>query len=142
MLPNWRIFYADGGEYDDLEGRRLEGAPREGFICAVGYDEAGKRYIMHGWDFYRFDGLTQQWWGMDIFGVLTWANKIKIIDKIVPGRVTIFRNRERDFDLIGLVAYLKTDHCMFEGETLSRSDWNRIMARADAAAEFPIGGRK
>lgn len=46
-----------------------EDAPAYGFICAVGYDEIGARYIMHGWDHYHWDQETQQWWGMDMAGL-------------------------------------------------------------------------
>jgi hypothetical protein len=62
----WRIFYDDGSTFDSTQGEPHE-APTEGFVCAVGYDETGSRYIMHGWDFYCFD--EGQWWGMDRMGL-------------------------------------------------------------------------
>jgi cysteine synthase A len=45
------------------------GGKVDGFICAVGYDESGMRYIMHGWDFYQWDREAAQWWGMNVHGL-------------------------------------------------------------------------
>ena len=64
----WRIYYADYTIFDNTQGDP-EDAPTEGFICALGYDETGARYIMHKWDHYRFDKASNQWWGCDVFGV-------------------------------------------------------------------------
>lgn len=64
----WRIYYDDGSTFDDLMGGPRD-APPEGFICAIGYDERGQRYIMHGWDFYQWDRESAQWWGMDRIGL-------------------------------------------------------------------------
>lgn len=68
MTPRWRIYYDDGSTFCWKDGSP-EDAPTEGFVCAVGYDERGQRYIMHGWDFYCWDRATNQWWGMDRFGL-------------------------------------------------------------------------
>lgn len=68
MTVKWRIYYDDGATYDSLMGGP-EAAPVDGFICAVGYDETGTRYIMHGWDHYCWDVESEQWWGCDLFGV-------------------------------------------------------------------------
>lgn len=68
MRPDWRIYYADGTTFDSTQGEP-EQAPPLGFICAIGYDEAGRRYIMHGWDHYQWDVVTAQWWGMDMCGL-------------------------------------------------------------------------
>ena len=68
MPPLWRIYYDDGSTFDSDQGEPHE-APSQGFICAVGYDELGDRYIMHGWDHYCFDQASQQFWGMDLMGV-------------------------------------------------------------------------
>lgn len=64
----WRIYYSDGSTFDSTMGGP-EGAPPFGFVCAVGYDETGARYIMHGWDHYQWDVDTAQWWGMDLCGL-------------------------------------------------------------------------
>lgn len=64
----WRVYYADGSTFDSEQGEPHE-APPLGFICAVGYDESGSRYIMHGWDHYCWDLETRQWWGMDMCGL-------------------------------------------------------------------------
>lgn len=64
----WRIYYDDGSTFDSYQGEPQD-APTEGFICAVGYDENGDRYIMHGWDFYCWDIVGNQWWGCDVFGL-------------------------------------------------------------------------
>ena len=65
-MPAWRVFYSDLSTFDSDDGEPHE-APTEGFICAVGYDERGKRYVMHGWDFYCWK--NNQWWGMNQFGL-------------------------------------------------------------------------
>lgn len=67
-MPDWRIYYADGSTFDSGQGEPHD-APPEGFVCAVGYDETGTRYIMHGWDFYQWDKASSQWWGMDRMGL-------------------------------------------------------------------------
>ena len=64
----WRVYYDDGSTFDNSEGSP-EDAPSEGFICAVGYDETGKRYILHGWNYVHWDRDTSQWWGMDEAGL-------------------------------------------------------------------------
>ena len=65
---DWRIYYADGSTFDSAMGEPHE-APSEGFLCAIGYDETGKRYIMHGWAIYQWDRDIRQWWGMDLLGL-------------------------------------------------------------------------
>jgi hypothetical protein len=74
----WAIFYEDGTEYHSYMGPP-ECAPALGFVCAIGYDEDGSRYIMHGYDHYRWDEDTNQWWGMDLVGLLDTLcrNKVK-----------------------------------------------------------------
>lgn len=67
-MPDWRIYYDDGSTFDSSQGEPHE-APSTGFICAVGYDESGARYIMHGWDHYCWSIESSQWWGMDHMGV-------------------------------------------------------------------------
>lgn len=68
-MPDWRIYYDDGSTFDSLMGSPSE-APAMGFIVAVGYQQDGKtRYLMQGWDHYRWDRDINQWWGMDLFGV-------------------------------------------------------------------------
>jgi hypothetical protein len=67
-VPEWRIYYSNETTFDSDQGEPHD-APSEGFLCAIGYDETGKRYIMHGWTFYQWDTETNQWWGMDQFGL-------------------------------------------------------------------------
>lgn len=64
----WKIFYSDGSTFSFNQGTP-EQAPSEGFVCAIGYDETGARYIQHGWDFYCYDLESQQWWGCDRYGL-------------------------------------------------------------------------
>lgn len=73
----WKIFYDDGSTFSIEEGRP-EDAPPLGFICAVGYDEANRRYIMHGWDHYCWDIESQQWWGMDMCGLFDRLTRNKV----------------------------------------------------------------
>jgi len=67
-MIDWRIYYDDGATFDSSQGAPHK-APSEGFVCAVGYDESGSRYIMHGWDFYCWDKEAAQWWGCDRMGL-------------------------------------------------------------------------
>jgi len=66
----WCIYYADGSTFSSEDGEPHE-APAEFFICAIGYGEDGVRYIMHGWNYYRWDKESKQWWGMDDQGLKT-----------------------------------------------------------------------
>lgn len=65
----WRIYYGDGSTFDSTQGSP-EQAPSTGFIVAAGYDENGRRYLMHGWDHYCYDIASNQWWGMDTAGLM------------------------------------------------------------------------
>jgi hypothetical protein len=67
-MPDWRIYYDDYSTFDSDQGEPHE-APPVGFIVAVAYDEAGDRFLMHGWSHYCFDKASFQWWGMDDMGV-------------------------------------------------------------------------
>ena len=80
-MQDWRIYYDDGSTFDSWQGAPQD-APAYGFICAVGYDESGQRYIMHGWDHYCWDAESQQWWGMDLFG---------LIDRLTLNRVSAYK---------------------------------------------------
>lgn len=73
----WRIYYADGSTFDSNQGSPEDASPL-GFICAVGYDESGARYIMHGWDHYCYDKETSQWWGMDLCGLFDRLTRNKV----------------------------------------------------------------
>ena len=106
MKPDWRIYYDDGSTYDSLRGEPHE-APSHGFICAVGYEQNGSRYIQHGWDHYRWDRDIEQWWGMDLFGVF---DRLRF-------------NRE-------IYAYK-------EGRTVSVAIWKDTMDRANRDPDFP-----
>lgn len=66
---DWRIYYDDGSSFDSSMGEPHE-APSWGFVCALGYDQDKSRYIMHGWDYYRWDVEAEQWWGMDLIGFI------------------------------------------------------------------------
>lgn len=65
----WRIYYADGSTFDSEQGEPHE-APSWGFVVSLGYDQDGTRYMMQGWDYYRWDLDTGQWWGMDLIGFI------------------------------------------------------------------------
>lgn len=65
----WRIYYSDGSSFSSEDGGP-EDAPALGFVCVVGYDEASRRYILHGWDHYCWDIESRQWWGCDAIGWL------------------------------------------------------------------------
>ena len=66
----WCIYYADGSTFSSDDGKPHE-APVEFFICALGYGEDGVRYILHGWNYYRWDNDSEQWWGYDDQGLKT-----------------------------------------------------------------------
>lgn len=77
----WRIYYDDGSTYSSDDGSPLD-APALGFICAVGRDELGDRYIMHGWDHYQWDLDSKQWWGMDLQG---------LFDRLIQNKVFAYK---------------------------------------------------
>ena len=111
MKPDWRIYYSDGTTFDSNDGEPHE-APSTGFICAVAYDEDGVRYIMHGWNHYRYDVDSRQWWGMDDMGVFDTLRRGDII------------------------------YAYKEGRTITRKAFLDMMARADKDVDFPREGRK
>lgn len=80
-MVSWRIYYDDGATFDSTQGAPDE-APSLGFVCALGYDESGDRYIMHGWDHYCWDTESQQWWGMDLCG---------LFDRLIRNRVFAYK---------------------------------------------------
>lgn len=81
MRPKWRIYYSDGSTFDSTQGEPHE-APALGFIVALGYDEAGNRYMMQGWDHYCYDIDSDQWWGMDMVG---------LFDRLVHNKVYAYK---------------------------------------------------
>ena len=140
MQPDWRIYYADGSTFDSTDGP-VRSAPREGFLVAIGYDEQGRRYIMHGWDFYRFDEPTAQWWGHDISGLLDWAKATRRVRRVKPGAPTVYETAVGGFDAFGLIEHFKQRGEIFEARTVTRSAWSETLARCNADPDFPIGGR-
>jgi len=102
----WRIYYSDGSTFDNSDGEPSE-APQWGFVCAIGYEQDGGRYIMQGWDFYRWDSVSAQWWGLDWAGVL---------DLLVHGiHVEGFKI----------------------GRTVPKLQWQSLMSRANRDPDFP-----
>jgi len=107
-LPDWRIYYDDGSTFDSNDGLPHE-APSLGFICAIGYDETGKRYIMHGWDYYQWSDEVNQWWGMDLNGLfdrlrrnLVYAYKEgRTVSRSQWEQIMINANNDRDFPIGG-----------------------------------------
>lgn len=108
MSLDWRAFYADGSTFSSLEGSPAD-APSDGFICAVGYDEGGKRYIMHSCNWYCWH--KDQWWPFHTEDGLF--------------------NHLRKY---GVYAF-KT------GETVTRTEFQRIMEEANQDPDFPVQGR-
>jgi len=134
-MPLWRIFYDDGSTFSSDDGAPHE-APPTGFICAVGRDESGRRYIMHGWDFYRFDEASGQWWGHDVFGVVDWAIQSGHVVRVLPGAPTVFSTPRGDFDLYGLIEHLKS--CgLFLARTVTKTEFSSIMRKAHEDLDFP-----
>ena len=103
---NWRIYYDDGSTFDSTMGEPHE-APAHGFVVAVGY-HGGKRYMMQGWDHYRWDRETGQWWGMDLFGV---------------------------FDRL---RFNKEIYAYKEGRTIDKLRWQDMLNRAHHDPDFPV----
>ena len=106
-MPDWRIYYDDGSTFDSDQGEPHD-APSEGFVCAVGYDERGQRYIMHGWDFYQWS--SDQWWGMD---------RIGLHDRLRRNLVYAYK----------------------EGRTVTRTEFEALMSKANLDPDFPRGSR-
>jgi hypothetical protein len=67
-MTDWIVWYDDQSSFSSDDGEAHE-APTEGFVCALGYDQDGERYIQNGWDFYHYDKETQTWWGCDRYGL-------------------------------------------------------------------------
>ena len=107
MSEPWCIYYADGSTFTNLDGEPDE-APVEFFICALGYDQDDIRYIMHGWNYYRWDKDTAQWWGFDRQGLHT-------------------RLRHNG----DIYAYK-------EGYTIAKVKWSEITSRANLNPDFPM----
>lgn len=103
----WKIIYDDYSTFTDEDGEPHE-APAMGFILAIGYDQQGNRYIMQGWDHYRWDRETEQWWGMDTFGVF---DRLRF-------------NQE-------VYAYK-------EGRTVSKLRWTDMLEKANLDPNFPM----
>ena len=106
-MPEWRVYYDDGSTFDSNRGEPHD-APPEGFVCAVGWDERGQRYIMHGWDFYQWS--NDQWWGMD---------RIGLHDRLRRNLVYAYK----------------------EGRTVTRTEFEVLMSKANLDPDFPRGGR-
>lgn len=136
MLPQWRIFYEGGSTFDSNDGPIFK-APREGFICAVGYDLTGSRYIMQRWDFYRWDEARSQFWGMDIWGLLDWLTYSNQMVEVEPGFPTLYTVYGEKYDLVGLVYELKKRGLIFEGRTVDRVEWQDTLIRASDDSDFP-----
>jgi len=102
----WCIYYADGTTFDNKDGEPHE-APAEFFICALGY-ENGERYIMHSWNYYRWDEEDKVWWGFDDEGLHT-------------------RLRHN----LPIYAYK-------EGFTVSKKIWSDITIKANLNPDFPV----
>ena len=131
MKP-WKIFYSDGSTFGINDGP-VEEAPREGFLCALGYSLSDKRYIMHRWDFYRYDEESDQFWGMDIWGVIDWLGC-----EVEPGYPTKFSIFDGVYDLAGVIYEAKNRRLLFEGRTVTQEDWQAVCARADSDPDFPL----
>lgn len=102
----WRIYYADGSIFDSSQGTP-EAAPATGFICALGYDESGDRYMMQSWDHYCWDRDAKQWWGMDLCGVFDRLRRNKVfaykegrtVTKAEFGAIVSRANADPDFPM-------------------------------------------
>lgn len=135
--PDWRIYYSDGSTFDSNNGS-IADAPKMGFICAVGYDENNSRYIQWEWGFYRYDAPSLQWWGHDLFGLIDWAEMNGIVTSVSSGNPTLFTCPDGSvFDLYGLVNYLSEFHGIFQGRTLTKTEFNSIMQQAHTDPDFP-----
>lgn len=107
MTPEWRIYYSDGTTFDSTQGTQ-EDAPARGFLCAIGYNELGERYIMHGWDHYWWDRASEQWWGCDRDGLIdqlcenrVWAYKMgRTVTKLEWDRVILEASYDPDFPMV------------------------------------------
>lgn len=138
MRPNWRIYYADGSTFDSTQGWPSD-APREGFIGAIGYAEDKTRYIMSKWDFYRYDHGAKQFWGCDIWGLQDFARVsgyAKFHRAGVPSTFVLANGKE--VDQLGLVESMKKDGLIFEGRTVTRTEWGELMGAAHRDPDFPI----
>ncbi len=104
----WCIYYADGTTFTDKDGEPHE-APVEFFICALGYCEDGVRYMMHGYNYYRWDKESKQWWGFDELGLHTRLRENKeiyaykegyTVTKKIFNKITDTAHRNPDFPMV------------------------------------------
>lgn len=135
--PDWRIYYSDGSTFSSLDGP-IADAPKMGFICAVGYDESLNRYIQWEWGFYRYDLESLQWWGHDLFGIIDWAILNGVVVETFEGNPTYFICSDGiERDLYSLIYHLSDKYGIFQGRTLTRTEFNAIMQRAHQDSDFP-----
>ena len=68
-MPLWRIYYGNGETFDGDMGTP-SAAPGRDVCVIVQPDETVGRSLLHRWDWYYWNGLTNRWWGGDVHGVL------------------------------------------------------------------------
>lgn len=64
--PRWRIWYADGGTFCDLDGP-VEDAPGLGVLVIAQADPDVGRELRYGTDFYVYEG--DRWLAVDRYGL-------------------------------------------------------------------------
>lgn len=73
MTQKWRIYYADGSQYEHLEGLP-ENAPPWGVVDIIQWDlRTDHRYHQTG-DFYCFE--DSYWFGCDLIGLVDYLARI------------------------------------------------------------------
>ena len=82
---DWRIFYDDGGTFDDSQGEPVD-APAFGIVCIVQQNADVGRTILHGWDWYYWVSEKVEWWGSDIYGLLDRLLHRLATEAILQGR--------------------------------------------------------
>lgn len=142
MIPDWRIYYANGTTFDSNDGA-AQAAPSTGYVCAIGYDQDGSRYIQGQQDYYRWDAASAQFWAFfSPDGLTMWAQQAGHVLSVQPGYPTAFGMSDGStVDFIGLIYWLVERHHIFTGETMTKEAYQSVNTRAHEDPDFPITGR-
>ena len=95
--PTWRIYYVDGGTFDDKG--TPEDAPTMGIICVKHFTLDNKWELLAYGDYYIYD---RQWWCGDAAGF--WQYMFKTGLKIVK-----FGTSTDDFNFERIMAFARND---------------------------------
>lgn len=77
----WKIYYGDGHTFSDEDGSPKDASPLGVQVIVQSDDEVGRR-ILHGYDYYWYEG---EWFGGDVFGL--WDFLARAVGPVRFGRL-------------------------------------------------------